>query len=122
MIILWKKGDVMRYLITAEDRKKTGSSEFIEFQRGKYDGECWHIDSMYIAEEVFYDLKLRRFFSSVLSQFDYYGLTQVNADEFEKLKEAAPDFSNEAAECMQELEAWIDGNDSEDVIFTICGM
>ena len=112
----------MGYLITEADRKKTGSSEFIEFQRGKYDGECWHIDSMYIAEETFYDLKLRRFFSSVLPQFDYYGLTQVNADEFEELKKAAPGFSNEAAECIQELENWIGKEMQDDVVFTICGM
>ena len=112
----------MRYLITEEDRKRTGSSEFIEFQRGKYDGQCWHIDSVYIAEETFYDLKLRRFFSSVLPQFDYYGLTQVNADEFKKLKKAAPGFSNEAAEYMQELAGWIGDGESSDVVFTICGM
>lgn len=112
----------MRYLITEEDRKRTGSSEFIEFQRGKYDGQCWHIDSVYIAEEMFYEMKLRRFFSSVLPQFDYYGLTQVNADEFDELKKAAPGFSNEAAECMQELADWIGEAGSEDVVFTICGM
>ncbi|MBR6474543.1 MAG: hypothetical protein IKS98_03755 [Lachnospiraceae bacterium] len=112
----------MRYLITEEDRKKTGSSEFIEFQRGKYDGECWHIDSMYIAEETFYELKLRRFFSSVLPQFDYYGLTQVNASEFADLKKEAPQFSNEAAECMAELYTWIGDGKNDDVVFTICGM
>ncbi|MBR4145831.1 MAG: hypothetical protein IKU06_10285 [Lachnospiraceae bacterium] len=112
----------MRYLITEEDRKKTGSSEFIEFQRGKYDGECWHIDSMYIAEETFYELKFRRFFSSVLPQFDYYGLTQVNASEFADLKKEAPQFSNEAVECMAELDAWIGDGKNDDVVFTICGM
>lgn len=112
----------MRYLITEEDRKRTGSSEFIEFQRGKYDGQCWHIDSVYIAEETFYELKLRRFFSSVLPQFDYYGLTQVNAEEFKELKKAAHAFSNEADECIKEIVAWIGDDESGDVVFTICGM
>ena len=112
----------MRFFITEEDRKRSGSSEYIEFQKGRYDGECWHIDSISMAEQTFYDMKLRRFVSSVLPQFDYYGLTQVTSSEFEKLKNEAPLFSNEAAECMNELSAWIGDSKEDDVVFTICGM
>ena len=112
----------MRFFITEEDRKRSGSSEYIEFQKGRYDGECWHIDSISMAEQTFYDMKLRRFFSSVLPQFDYYGLTQVTSSEFEKLKNEAPLFSNEAAECMNELSAWIGDSKEDDVVLTICGM
>ncbi len=112
----------MRFFVTEEDRKRSGSSEYIEFQKGRYDGECWHIDSISMPEQTFYDMKLRRFFSSVLPQFDYYGLTQVTLSEFEKLKSEAPSFSNEAAECMNELSAWIGDAVDNDVVFTICGM
>ena len=57
-----------------------------------------------------------------LPQFDYYGLTQVNAEEFKELKKAAHAFSNEADECIKEIAAWIGDDKSGDVVFTICGM
>lgn len=112
----------MRFFVTEEDRKRSGSSEYIEFQKGRYDGECWHIDSISMPEQTFYDMKLRRFFSSILPQFDYYGLTQVTSSEFEKLKAEASSFSHEAAECMNELSDWIGDSADNDVVFTICGM
>jgi len=112
----------MRFFITEEERRRTGSSAFIEFQRGNYDGECWHIDSICMDEDIFYELHLRRFFSMVLPQFDYYGITQVSACEFEKIKEMSGNFSIDVSECIKELSEWLGEYDDQEILFTICGM
>ena len=49
------KGKVryMRFFVTEDERKSSGSTAFIEFQKGKWDGECWHINSICMDEDVF---------------------------------------------------------------------
>lgn len=114
----------MRFFITEEERKLTGSSEFIEFQKGMSDGECWHIDSICISEDRFYELHLRRLFSMTLTQFDYYGITQVSGADFKRIIEASRGFNDnsDVGACIGELKDWIgEGNDDE-ILFTICGM
>ena len=120
-------GEIMRYFITEDERKRSGSTAFIEFQKGRYDGSCWHIDSVCMDEDLFGELHLRRFFSMVLPQFDYYGITQVSVTAFEKLKDAAINFSSDVCECLNELEDWVKAKDEDmkgdnDILFTICGM
>ncbi|MBR5179661.1 MAG: hypothetical protein IKW90_12800 [Lachnospiraceae bacterium] len=114
----------MRFFITEDERKRTGSTAFIEFQKGRFDGECWHIDSICMDEDKFYELHLRRLFSMTLPQFDYYGITQVSGEEFKRVVEASADFSdnNDVAACIGELKEWIGEAEDEDILFTICGM
>lgn len=112
----------MRFFITENDRQRLGSTAFIEFQKGEYDGSCWHIDSLCMSEDIFADLKLRRFFTMYLPQFDYYGLTQVTGSEFEKLLDMSKDFSTDVYSCMTELKNWAGDKEGDEILFTICGM
>lgn len=114
----------MRFFVTEEERKSSGSSAFIEFQKGKWNGECWNINSICMDEDLFYDLHLRRLFSMTLPQFDYYGITQVLGSEFKTVLEAAKDFEDnpDAAACMNELKEWLGDGEDDEILFTICGM
>ena len=112
----------MRFFITEEERKSTGNTAFIEFQKGEYDGCCWHIDSICMDEDLFGELHLRRFFSMVLPQFDYYGITQVSLAEFEKLKTTSVNYSADVCACIKELDEWLGEKSDSEVLFTICGM
>ena len=114
----------MRFFITEEERKSTGSTEFIEFQKGRFDGECWHIDSICMDEEMFYELHLRRLFSMTLPQFDYYGITQVSGAEFKQIIEASEGYSdnNDVGACIAELKEWAGEAEDDEILFTICGM
>ena len=112
----------MRYFISEEERKSSGSTLFIEFQKGEDDGKCWHIDSISMDEELFSDLHLRRFFSKIISDFDYYGITQVSKDDFESLKENAAAFSSDADACMKELDEWLGEYGDKEILFTIYGI
>lgn len=112
----------MKYFVNGEERKKTGSTCFIEFQRGTYDGTVWSIDAVYIAEEIFYTLKLRKLFSHTLPFFDYYGITQVHRSSFEKTLSEARLFSKETDECIRELDDWLKSDSTGYGVFTIIGM
>lgn len=112
----------MKYFISEDERKELKSTCFIEFMRGSYEGNVWNSDSICMDEELFYDLKFRKLFSSVLEQFDYFGVTGVSAGQFEKLKAAAKDFLPETLDAVLELSEWLDGSDAEDVLFSIIGM
>lgn len=120
------KGKVryMRFFVTEDERKSSGSTAFIEFQKGKWDGECWHINSICMDEDVFYELHLRRLFSMTLPQFDYYGITQVSGADFKGVLEASKSFEDnpDAAVCMNELQSWIGDGEDDEILFTICGM
>jgi len=112
----------MRFFISEDERKRSGSTEFIEFQKGRDDGKCWHIDSISMDEELFSELHLRRFFTKILPDFDYYGITQVSREDFENLKENAAAFSLDADACMKELDDWLGTNGDSDILFTIYGI
>ena len=112
----------MKYFLTAEERKNSGSSCFIEFQKGAYDGKCWKKDSICMDEEIFYDFKMKRLFSSVLPQFDYFGITPVSKEQFEKIKSNAKDYSEEVQASVAELEEYFSGDAEDTVFFTICGI
>lgn len=112
----------MKYFVNESERRKTGSTCFIEFQRGVYDGIVWSIEAVFIDEEIFYDLKLRKLFTKILPSFDYYGITQVHRSSFEKVKAAASDFLPETAECLNELDEWLKADSTGYDVFTIIGM
>ena len=112
----------MRFFISEDERKRSGSTAFVEFQKGADDGKCWHIDSISMDEELFSELHLRRFFSKILPEFDYYGITQVTSDDFSRLKENAADFSLDADACMKELDEWVGENRDSEILFTIYGI
>ena len=112
----------MRFFITEDERKMSGSTAFIEFQKGVDDGTCWKTDSVCMDVELFSELHLRRFLTLNLPQFDYYGITQVSKREFDKLCENALGFSAEVEACLKELAEWAGEGAEDDVYFTIIGM
>ena len=112
----------MKYFVTEEEREKSGSTCFIEFQRGAYDGRCWKEDSLCISDDLFHELRLNRLFSRVLPQFDYFGITNVSLEGFQKIKQAAEVIGSETYECIQELDDYFKDDYNVDVLFTVCGM
>lgn len=112
----------MKYFINGNERENSKSTCYIEFQRGSYDGQVWKETSICIDEEIFYDLKLRRLFSSVLPQFDYFGVTTVSAEAMGRVRAAAVSYLPETVECIEELCAWINEGGDSDAVFTIIGM
>lgn len=112
----------MTYFITEDERRKSGSTCYIEFQKGAYDGKCWKNDSLCISDELFHELKLSRLFSRTLPQFDYFGVTQVTREAFDKLRKAANSYSFDTQECLNELADYFYTSEIVEPLFTVCGM
>lgn len=96
------------YCITEKERK--GSTAYIEFQKGHYDGQCWKEDSLLVHCDVFEETGCAALFKKMIPGFDYYGITWVSEEVWEKVK---------AASCnavVDEIDAWAEGG------FTVLGL
>lgn len=112
----------MKYFINEKQRKESLSTCFIEFQRGKYDGECWKEDSLNIPDSLFNAMRLGKILDEVLTDFDYYGTTEVSFEQWEKLKEILSENGKEYGELLAELEPWAEDNFKDYNVFNIWGM
>lgn len=112
----------MKYFLNEKQRKESHSTCYYEFQRGKYDGICWKEDSISISDDDFTRLKLGKIFLKAVPEFDYYGITEVNIGQWEKVKLLLREKSGEYEDLLKESEAWFEDNFKEFEVFTICGM
>ena len=109
------------YFYTAAQRKATGSTEFVEFQRGRHHA-FWLERSIYLHAELFENLGLWELFSKNLPHFDYFSITEVTPAQYEALKAAAIARGGEAAALFQELDRWVQDCFLTENSFTICGI
>ena len=72
----------MEYLVTESQRKASRSTCYIEFQKGQYHG-CWQEDSVSLHDDLWTQNHLSVLFGRVLPDFDFYGITTVNAAQWE---------------------------------------
>ena len=112
----------MKYFINESERKERHSTCFIEFQKGKYDTECWKEDSLNMPDDLFCEMGMTKILDSVLDDFDYYGVTEVSLDRWEKLKTVLAEKGGEYMELLAELEPWAEDNFKEYDAFNIWGM
>lgn len=112
----------MKYFINENQRKERRSTCFFEFQRGKYDGECWKEDSLNIPCDLFDAMGLGKILDEALTDFDYYGTTEVNYEQWEKIKELLSEKGGEFGELLAELEPWAEDNFKEFNVFNLWGI
>ncbi len=112
----------MKYFVNEAERKASGSSCYFEFQKGKYHDKCWLSDSLSIHMELFDELKLYDLISSVIPSFDYYGLTEIDWDDWNKIVKQSHLAGRKAEEAICEANQWALACFSEVPIITICGI
>lgn len=112
----------MKYFVNEDERKASGSTCFFEFQKGKYHNKCWLPDSISIDMDIFDDLKLYELIKSIVPNFDYYGLTEINANEWEKILSTAHSIGGKTEKVIQEANEWATTAFSEFPVITICGI
>ena len=100
----------MKYFINESERKERHSTCFIEFQKGKYDTECWKEDSLNMPDGLFNEIGMGKILDSALDDFDYYGVTEVSFEQWEKLKALLSEKGGEYMELLAELEPWAEDN------------
>jgi len=111
----------MSIFITEEERKKTNSTCYFEFMKGEFKGKCWNVDSLNISEESWQEFKLTELFSRVKQSFDYYGITTIDADEWDKLVEIAEN-NCDWSMVIDEIYDWAINSLKENKFFSIMGM
>lgn len=109
-------------LIDANQRKRQGSTLYFEFQPGPYQGKHWQEDSVFLYAPLFDDLRLYDLFIRALPHFNYYYVTEVNAEQFRTLRELAADCHPTAYEILKDLTPYAERWLEEYGCFTICGI
>lgn len=112
----------MKYFVTENRRRESHSTCYFEFQRGKYDGKCWKEDSLSIQDGLFNKTGLGKVLDEVLTDFDYYGTTEVSLEQWEKIKAILSESGGELKELLAELGPWAEENFKEYDFFTVWGM
>ena len=112
----------MKYFIDEETRRASHSTCYFEFMVGKYQNKCWLPDSISISEGLFDKLKLHEVISSVVPSFDYYGLTEISRDDWNKILDKANWVGGKTQEAFEEANKWTKLAFSSDNVITICGI
>ncbi len=111
----------MRYFLDEVKRKATGSTCYIEFQKGKFRNKFWLKDSLCLHVDTFDSLMLYELFSNSIEDFCYYTSNEVSKEQWENL--VAKSKENEQwKEIIEELRLWVDECFNTHTCFTICGI
>lgn len=111
----------MRYFISEAERRSSRSTLYFELQKGHYQNKPWLDDSLCIHADLWDSLGLTELFMKALPDFAYYGLTEVNMTEWERLKELSQ-ASLQWEEVMLELSQWVSRCFENNSVFTVCGI
>lgn len=112
----------MKYFIDEETRKASRSTCYFEFMIGKYRDKCWLPDSISISADLFDELKLYEVISSVIPSFDYYGLTEISIDDWNKIIDKAHFIGGKTQEVFNEANNWAKIVFDSYSVITICGL
>ena len=111
----------MKYFLVEEERKKSGSSCYFEFQKGPFKSRHWLKDSLCLHADTFDALILYRLFSGVIDDFSSYAPNEVSPEQWERLVERSKE--NEQWKCViEELIPWAEECFAEYNCFTVCGI
>jgi len=112
----------MIYLMNSKQRKETRATLFFEFQKGSFRGKHWLDDSVYLYADIFDRLDMYPLFSTVLTDFQYYYVTEVSSAQYTDLKNRAMACGGEIAAIFAELDVWATECFKTETCFTICGI
>lgn len=110
----------MKYFVGVNDLKGT---VYHEFQKGTFNGKTfWKDDSIYIHDDLLCTLGLSDIFASVIPQYSYTGVTEVNQEQWKKIMHKALLIGGKTKECIIEADEWVKVTFEEYDVFTILGI
>lgn len=110
-----------KYFLTSDERRASGSSCFLEFQRGKYSG-AWQEDSLCIYDDICLASGLYEVIYRAVPEFDYTGLTELDEKDFARLRQAACEAGGEISDIIEEIAPWAENCFKAGKIITLCGI
>lgn len=112
----------MKYFCTETECAQSGSSCFLEFQRGRYRHKHWLDSSVFLHDDIFERLGLYPVFAEAIPGFAHWGLTEVNREQYLRLKSRAAEAGGEILAAVTELDRWACQCFEKEDVFTICGI
>ena len=112
----------MKYFITAEERKTSGSTCYFEFMKGRYHDKCWLPYSISISDELWDEVGLSKLISGVIGCFDYYGVTVINKHQWGEIVKNSKGSDPIIEDVIEELIPWLKDCFKDYEVFTILGI
>lgn len=110
----------LKYFCTEEKREGTC---YHEFQKGKWDEHTfWKKDSLFLSDDVLVELKLGSLFRKCIRDYEPYGPTEVNKEQWVVLLELAKEKGGSRLEALQEADVWVRECFAVESAFTILGI
>ena len=75
----------MKYFVDETERKASGSTCYLEWQKGYHHDECWLSDSINIDGYLWDKAALTQFMHQVIKSFDYYDSNVISKKQWEEI-------------------------------------
>lgn len=97
---------------------------YFEFQMGDYffEEKHWLKSSLFLDEDMVNELNLGRLFLLAIPDFDYFGPTRVNREQWTRIKQLSMDMSPSVQAVIDEIHQWAQGCFQSEECFTILGV
>lgn len=112
----------MKYFVNEEVRKASHSTCYFEFQKGYYHDKCWLTDSISIRDILWDEFHLSDLFSSVVEEFDYYGITVITKKQWNKIIKISQKAHSIWYDIVEDATPWVTKCFEEYEVFSIMGM
>lgn len=112
----------MKFFLNEEKRQASHSTCYFEFQKGRYKDKCWLPDSISISDTLWDKYNLSNLISSVIKDFDYYGITTVTKNQWDEIIKLSQESGEVCGEVIAEAIPWANECYEKYDVFTILGM
>lgn len=110
----------MNYFIKSAEREGSCYHEFI---KGKWDGKTvWSNNSVLLHDDTFNALKLYDLFALFVVNYDTYGITQINEQQWQAIYNKSKEIGGEVQSAIEELNHWCQHNFQTETVFTVLGI
>lgn len=115
----------MKFFLTEAERKRTNSTCYHEFARGKWDESSrvfWREDSLNLHDDLMISLGLDALIAGAAPEYDPFGPAEISAEQWRRICAEAKKAGGELWQAVQELIPWAEDNFAQYPVFTIVGV
>lgn len=112
----------MQYFANENKRKASGSSCYLEFQKGHFSGKHWLSDSICIEADLWDEHHLSDVFTSVIRYFDSCGVNEITKTQWEQILLRSREWDSLAYAILQEAATWVNACFQEHDVLTIASI
>ena len=112
----------MKYFVNETERKASGSTCYLEWQKGYHHDECWLSDSISIDGYLWDKASMTQFLQQVVKDFDYYDFNIINKKQWGEIVTLSQIANPLCKNIISEAIPWVTECFKKYGVFTICGL